>query len=475
MCKGENMKTYINDGQKRNYYTGREYTGRNAAILAAADDVFFLTFVQGKELGYHLTAESQGVHLLLIDRREKTETEDGYFYKRGFVVFGLSCWTKNGTAISEPAPGAPFPWAEKSPSEHKPEKEKSEVFKDRKPKPDKPIREKTAPVNDKTIRRSEFLKSAAAFFPSSKELAYVSISGGRAVIMARPFKPGAWQCAVINDVHGDFVSVVEIKTARTIIKGIDNFKDGLIGNKRVCHQNTAGAAEFFEPEEFAALYIQSVNGPVSVPADKLRAVSYAAADDFVKPSFYSVCIAPGAFVASDSRRLAALQFETGVKDDLIIPLPLAKNALGTVSVSGNVCRADCAHGTLSTHLIDGQFPLWKKVIPSYENAAILPAPRSLWAELKSIAQAPSFKAVFRPDGCYVMDQDETGKSFERKVSAVSSPEAFGVNAAYMLDAVRENSTIYVTGALSPIVISTGDFLDVVMPIQIKPNDEEVQA
>ena len=109
------MKTIFNDGEKRNYVTGHAYTGRNAAILENFDDTFFMTFLQGKELGLHLRKGSSGIALLLVDKRkaEHDGEEKNYFYKKGFMVFGLSCWERNGFSIPEPMPDAPFPWCSK--------------------------------------------------------------------------------------------------------------------------------------------------------------------------------------------------------------------------------------------------------------------------------------------------------------------------------------------------------------------------
>ena len=92
---------------KRNYTTGREYTGRNAAILDCYDDTYFMTFVQGRNQGFHLKKDSEGIGLILIDRRTGEEGKS-YFYKRGFTVFGLSNWTINGQPVPEPD-GAPQP------------------------------------------------------------------------------------------------------------------------------------------------------------------------------------------------------------------------------------------------------------------------------------------------------------------------------------------------------------------------------
>ena len=461
-------KQIVNDGAKRNYVTGRAYTGRNAAVLDCYDDIFFMTFLQGKECGFHLRKGSEGVALLLVDKRkgEKNGEEKNYFYKRGFTVFGLSCWEMNGFTIPEPLPDAPFPWVKQKDTAEKPEVRESKVFKDSS-KPKETLKKKTAPVNNKSVSRAEFLKSAGAFFPSKCGNAYFSITSGKAIFMGRP-SSSDWQMVVIENVSGpDYTTVIESNKVHSIIKGIDSFCDGLIGNKRVCHRNEVGAAEFFDAEAFQKLFAVSNTSDVSIPADVMRSVSYAAATDLVKPSFNAVCIAPGAVVASDSRRLAAHTFETGVKDDYIVPLNIAKNAVGTVRVFGNVARSECEHGFFAGKLVDGQFPRWQQVVPSIDGAHVLQSPRSLWAELKDVSQKPSFKSVFRPEGCFIVDLDDDGKPYERKVSDVSFPEPFGVNAAYMLDAVRETSTIHVVGSMQPIVIKTGDILDVVMPIQIK--------
>ena len=457
-----------NDGMKRNYATGYEYTGKNAATLDLFEDTFFMTFVQGKNLGFHLRKGSKGIALLLVEPRktEKDGEEKKYFYKRGFTVFGLSCWEKDGAPVEEPDFETTFPW-HKTPEEKPdriaetdtpaepetvaPEEKKDEVFK----KLEEKIRPSDPAVNTK---RALFLKNAANFLCGSKSKIFFRIADGRARFFS---DADNGKYLEISGVEGSFEGrLFDTKTTRKIIKGIDSFRDGLVGKERVCYPSVI--------EDFPDLpRLGAVEGYV-LPSD-IEKVIHAAALDDVKPSFHAVCVDGEAIVTSDSRRLSFAPLSTGPKESALIPYALAKNAVGVVQISGRHCFSVCDHGSFSMRLVDGQFPNYKQVIPK-EPGTVLIADVDFWREMKTITKAPFHKTKILETGTYIVDIDKDGKPFDRRVSDVSCSIPFGVNAEYCLEAVRPGSIIYVLDPMMPIVIKTGDVTDVVMPIQIKRED-----
>lgn len=431
---------------KRNYTTGREYTGRNAAILDCFADNYFMTFVQGRDKGFHLEKDSEGIGLILIDRRTGEEGKS-YFYKRGFTVFGLSNWTINGQPVPEPdsAPRPKKVKAEKPeviPTAAKKDRATSKVFKE----PDKTIHAAAEYVNT----RKEFLFNTASFFTRENKVISVEIKDGTAIFYNFG-NHGRDKVCMIKTSSPNWTGMVSPKDAKAIIKDIDNFNCGLLKNKRI----TFGS-------EIDSIDPVTLPEGASVPVSEIRKVIHAASTDKVKPAFNAIAIFPDAIAASDSHRLSYVELPTGVKDCAIVPLDFAKAATGSVTISDTACASVTEYGYIFMRLVDGQFPNWRHVIPAeYAKGEIVP-PLD-WKELKNISISPSFKTVITPDGTFVNDTDGS----LRKIFDVTFPERFAVNADYMAQAVTKESTVFFSGAMNPIVIKTGDIMDVVMPIQIK--------
>ena len=466
-------KHYYNDGQPRNYATGREYTGKNAATLSGMDDTFFMTFIQGRNLGLKLqNAKGQGIHLLLVEGRktEKDGKEERYFYKKGFVVFGLSLWrTADGSPVPEPEEGDVYPWHKSA------GKKESEVFKEPsttpEPEPEKtpdisPEPEKTIPkthriVNaKKDLKRGYFLKNAAAFF-KGENLVFVQIKDGRAVFTAGE------KLLIVNECRApDFFAAGGAKEIQAVIKGVDDFDNGIVKGKRVLW---GGDPRDF-PDVSSIIEADAKKAECNIDPAAIAKVIHAAADDAVKPSFHGACIEPDNIICSDARRLAVVEYKTGVSEQAIIPYCIAKNAVGVVRIAERRALSVCEYGYFSAPLVDGQFPAWEKVIPDISNASVLSCTHADWAELEKIGKAPSFKVIIREDGTYVDDYDAEKVKYERKVSDMKTEKAIGLNASYMRQAVLDGSTVYIVGPMSPVLIKTGDVADVIMPIQLKKED-----
>ena len=465
-------KIFINDGQPRNYATGREYTGKNAATLAGMEDTFFLTFVQGRNLGFRLhDAKGQGVHLLLVEPRktEKDGEESRYFYKKGFVVFGLSLWRDgSGAPISEPEDGAAFPWTGKGEVFKEPETETETLREpvkepDKTPEPEKTVKKTPIKVNGKkTLNRADFLKNAAAFFKGTNKV-FMQIKDGAAIFRGPTFE-GDRLLMITDCAAPNCSAIAEAKTIQAVIKGIDDFSDGIVRGKILVHTCSPEDMSDFDISDAYESDTKNVSG--EIPADIIARVIHAAADDPIKPAFHGALIEPDNVVCCDSRRLSVIEYHTGVTEPAIIPYCLAKNAAGTVKIAAKRAIATCEYGLMSAPLVDGQFPNWRQVIPDTSDAAKLPCTKNDWTALEKIAPAPSYKIALRPDGAYVADIDGDGKPCERKIADLKA-ENVGVNASYMRQAMKDESKVFLTGSMSPIVIKSGIVTDVVMPIQIK--------
>ena len=461
------MSQILNDGAKRNFSTGKAYSGRNAAFLDNFDDTFFMTFVQGRDLGLHLRKKSEGIPLILIDKRKATEDSKGYFYKRGFTVFGLSDWEINGEPVKEPEDGAPFPWFGTVPNAEQPApavcktaEQKpiaataaSKVFKE----PAAIVPPKGSPVN----KRSDFLRNTSTFFTRENKVVVLFIRDGEAVFYNMPGSSmDRAKIAVIKTSAPDWTGAMSPKDAKAVIKDIDSFNCGLLKNKRIAFASDLDIIDVVTVTE----------GP-EVPVSELRKVIHAAATDPIKPAFNGVYVAPDAIAASDSRRLSMVPFNSGVKDGAIIPLDLVKSATGSITISGDKAASITDFGYITMKLVDGQFPNYKQVIPDdLKTATIMSGSALDWKELKSITQAPSYKVVVTEEGTHVEEPDHNNNRLLRKVSDVTAPFRFGVNAEYMSQAVTAESTIHLLGPMTPIVVKTGDVVDVIMPIQIKERD-----
>ena len=467
-------KIFINDGQPRNYATGREYSGRNAATLSGMDDTFFMTFVQGRTLGFRLhDAKGKSVHLLLVEPRksEKDGEESRYFYKRGFVVFGLSLWRdESGAPIPEPEDGAAFPWTGKGEVFKEPETEtETETLKEpgkepeKTPEPKKTVKKTPIKVNGKkTFKRADFLKNASVFFKGTNKV-YLQIKDGTAIFRAPTFE-GDRLLMITDCAAPNCYAVAESKTMQAVIKGIDDFTDGIVKGKRLVYTCIPEDMSDFDISDAYESDTENVKG--EIPADIIARVIHAAADDPIKPVFHGASIEPDHVVCSDSRRLSVIAYHTGVTEPAIIPYCIAKNAVGTVRIAARRAIASCEYGLMSAPLVDGQFPNWKRCIPDMSDAVVLPCSNDDWAALEKIAPAPSHKIALRPDGAYVADMDGDGKPCERKVADLKA-ENVGVNASYMRQAMKDESKVFLTGSMSPIVIKSGIVTDVVMPILIK--------
>jgi len=229
--------------------------------------------------------------------------------------------------------------------------------------------------------------------------------------------------------------------------------------------------------------------------DMFGAISYAVSPDDSRKVLTGVLFntASGllSMVATDGKRLAlqekTVESITGEDGSCIIPLKAASEVRRSSDGSGDLtigigekqCRFTCGDFSLTSKLIEGNYPDYRQVIPkAAEKMFSVPAAPML-AKLETVAQ------VLSDSSSYVIlefaDNKLTIKASSTEVGEGSDvvpiqyegePVEVSFNPAYLADPLRiataENVTIKVNDALNPVVIEGKEgFLCVIMPIRKK--------
>lgn len=237
--------------------------------------------------------------------------------------------------------------------------------------------------------------------------------------------------------------------------------------------------------------------------EMIRKVSYAASNDSIKPAFNGVYIVSEksgflSVVASDSRRLSISSDSVNEsffqKEGIIVPLKTVNEIMKILSsgeflfyVNENQCFFKIGNTEIISRIIDGQFPNYKQVIPKDYSLKIYIPREKLIETIRRIlvfTKEPSYKVVLSFSKEKVLIESKTAELGEASEyidieSNLSDKIVIGINAQYVLDAVKELESPVVecgiNGPMNPVTFSPegdGRNLAIIMPIQIKSADSE---
>jgi len=188
-------------------------------------------------------------------------------------------------------------------------------------------------------------------------------------------------------------------------------------------------------------------------------------------------------VATDGRRLAAMQFDApGVALDIIIPSPACKlfaklaAAGATLTTDGKQAMLTAAGVSATTKLIEGTYPNWRQVVPTGHKGAVVFETPHLFAEavrrvaLLTDEKSSSVKLDIRAGKVHLSAAAaDLGSASEAVAADVQGPAVtVGVNPAYLLAAISRPSQYILRfqDDVSPLVIEGGAFTAVVMPMRL---------
>lgn len=201
-----------------------------------------------------------------------------------------------------------------------------------------------------------------------------------------------------------------------------------------------------------------------------------ASTDEIKPAFNGVYF-DGAYVASDSRRLAYLDLdksgtETFENVGFIMPYEFVKNAEDeTIEFIETKRGLYARSGNLYSKIIEGQFPNYKQVIAGstkdFTPIEILPT----ISDALLLTKKPSFKACIAADGMSYCGTDNTPYQFTSGAPGFD----IGFNVQYVMDAVKASgsSTLLVSSPSNPMQINGIDAdhpSAIIMPIAVKKGE-----
>lgn len=265
----------------------------------------------------------------------------------------------------------------------------------------------------------------------------------------------------------------------------------------------AGKARFripaYDSGDLAPLHEQSGDPFLAVSArkfgDALAAVRHAVSDDDSRPHLSGVLVELDALnimrvVATDGHRLV---IHTSAVDggerarSLFVPglaLPMLVALCGEhiehvveVRRQAGYVLATAAATTVAVREIEAQFPPYAKIIPSDDARGT-----HAGVDRKDLADAVARVAVVVTGTSGVRLEigansvslsaagPDVGEASDDVAAGVSGkPRKVGLNAGYVLDALRsstsERATVSVNGELDPVVIETVDTLSVIMPMR----------
>lgn len=231
----------------------------------------------------------------------------------------------------------------------------------------------------------------------------------------------------------------------------------------------------------------------------IRRVIYAASTDTVKAVFngvYFVTDEPKTIsaVASDSRRLAMNTMSSSGGSDIaqgvILPLKAVREVNSVLGTDGvcrffigkNQCFFSVGNTEIVTRTIEGTFPNYSQVIPREYRFRIGIAREPLMESLRravNFTVEPVNKIVLRFEGSRLTIEARSpdfGESEENIVieTVPGDPIELGVNALYLIDALKEIDTdvvrVGVTGSKSPMTIAPDNddrYISVIMPLSVK--------
>lgn len=203
----------------------------------------------------------------------------------------------------------------------------------------------------------------------------------------------------------------------------------------------------------------------TIPGEAIARVIHAVSDDESRYTLNGVHLDSVALSATDGRRLATVKID-GPKDAVIIPSQasaLLSGATGEMRVNSGKFVATGDGWEIGGKLIEGQYPNLKQAIPSFKPGIPL--------------SEDALDAITR---AMVHDEKGTVEIGRDYVSSGLEPEEYReavetglcrlkINAKYFLDACKNAGpgfTVSATDDISPVVITNGPFLAVIMPLRL---------
>lgn len=224
-------------------------------------------------------------------------------------------------------------------------------------------------------------------------------------------------------------------------------------------------------------------------ANALKKIIASASKDSIKPVFNGVFFEKNVMVASDSRRLSVVELSDELDKSGVVPLDSISEIKSSLTKTGNIeytisdDRACFIIGDtkIVSRLIDGNFPDYKKVVPSEFRIEGVFNRKVLIENLERVklfTELPTYKItldVKKSKIDFKASTPEIGKCKESvsfKTSKFEEVSMMGLNVSYVLDAIKsidsEKVLFNFTGNKSPVLISSEkkESYTVVMPIQI---------
>lgn len=240
---------------------------------------------------------------------------------------------------------------------------------------------------------------------------------------------------------------------------------------------------------------------MDIPADVLRsrleAVMFAISNEEVRYYLNGVYVHTDGeklkFVATDGHRLAVTRIvsadvEGDLAEGIIIPRQTVSDIVKLLDDGANVevWASDSRIGfrvggaVITSKLIEGKFPEYQRVIPSYQDAVVMQVPASALSGLVERVAAVSsersrpVKFCMSGEELSVSCTDPNGNRAEDVISASVTGSALdiGFQAKYVQDVMAQISaeSVWKFGdSGSPAVVTdsgNGDFLAVIMPLRV---------
>ncbi len=223
-------------------------------------------------------------------------------------------------------------------------------------------------------------------------------------------------------------------------------------------------------------------------AELARAISevqYAmAAKDGSRHYLEGVCLDKTDIVAADGHRMAWVSVQTMPQDQIIIPRNSVASIVramemdgATFSATDSLIKISSPACSVTTHLIDNQFPEWRHIVKrEFPHVATFKSSEAVPAIKRTMRMANKYNSIeliAKEGGFSVVDHligEKTASRANDWFSAEISdefPEIYKLSANYLLDAMQnEHITLRTSGNESPCLIEVGDSdaKHIIMPI-----------
>ncbi|RDU58901.1 DNA polymerase III subunit beta [Helicobacter marmotae] len=185
------------------------------------------------------------------------------------------------------------------------------------------------------------------------------------------------------------------------------------------------------------------------------------------------------FVATDTRRLALIEYKSQSVDTLSLIIPKkAINEISKLFIDNFHIYYNDTHliikndeYTFFTKLINGKYPDYEKIIPKeFKHKLVLPTDKFIYGLqiVKSVAN--NIKITFTPQEIQFisLNEDNAEASAEIEVQTQIENLTLGINSKYILDFLSqiENNefTLCINEPNSPFVVIDDNFSTVIMPV-----------